>query len=274
LEQFLRIVQDYKITLLPIVPPIALALAKHPVVDNYDLSHVEVIFSGAAPLGAEVSRACAERLGCIIRQGYGMTETSPVTHASPIEPDQIKLGSVGQCAPNTECRLVDLESGAELGPQQEGEIHVRGPQIMKGYLNRPEATAQTITADGWLRTGDIGYADTEGHFYIVDRAKELIKYKGFQVAPAELEAILLTHPQIADAAVIPSPDEEAGEVPKAFVVLKAQETIEVEALINFVSERVAPHKKIREIEITDQIPKSASGKILRRVLVARERERT
>lgn len=273
LEQFLRIVQDYKVTLLPIVPPIALALAKHPIIDSYDLSSIKIAFSGAAPLSAEVSRACAERLNCLFRQGYGMTETSPVTHASPIEPDKIKLGSVGQCAPNTECRLVDLESGAELNSNQEGEIHVRGPQVMKGYLNRPEATAQTITEDGWLRTGDIGYADTDAHFYIVDRAKELIKYKGFQVAPAELEAILLTHPQVADAAVIPSPDEEAGEVPKAFIVCKAQETIEIDSLLNFVAERVAPHKKIREIEIIEQIPKSASGKILRRVLVARERER-
>ncbi|MDQ3754412.1 MAG: AMP-binding protein [Acidobacteriota bacterium] len=273
LEQFLRIVQDYQVTLAPIVPPIALALAKHPIVDNYDLSHLKAVFSGAAPLSAEVSRACAERLGCLIRQGYGMTETSPVTHASPVEPDEIKPGSVGHCAPNTECRVVDLESGTELNSDQEGEIHVRGPQIMKGYLNRPEATAQTITADGWLRTGDIGYADTDGHFYIVDRAKELIKYKGFQVAPAELEAVLLTHPQVADAAVIPSPDEEAGEVPKAFVVCKTPETIEIESLLNFVAERVAPHKKIREIEIIEQIPKSASGKILRRVLVERERER-
>jgi len=273
LEQFLRIVQDYQVTLLPIVPPIALALAKHPIVDSYDLSSIKITFSGAAPLGAAASRACAERLNCLFRQGYGMTETSPVTHASPLEPDKIKLGSVGQCAPNTECRLVDLESGAELGTNQEGEIHVRGPQVMKGYLNRPEATAQTITPDNWLRTGDIGYADADGHFYIVDRAKELIKYKGFQVAPAEIEAVLLTHPSVADAAVIPYPDEAAGEVPKAFVVFKTGEAIEAETLINFVSERLAPYKKIRQLEVIDQIPKSASSKILRRVLVERERER-
>jgi acyl-CoA synthetase (AMP-forming)/AMP-acid ligase II len=167
--------------------------------------------------------------------------------------------------------VVDLESGAELGHGQEGEIHIRGPQIMKGYLNRPEATAQTIDTEGWLHTGDIGYADDEGHFFIVDRAKELIKYKGFQVAPAELEAILLAHPAVADAAVIPYPDEEAGEVPKAFVVLKAD--VNEEELKDFVAERVAPYKKIRRMEFIEQIPKSPSGKILRRVLVQRERER-
>jgi acyl-CoA synthetase (AMP-forming)/AMP-acid ligase II len=142
---------------------------------------------------------------------------------------------------------------------------------MKGYLNRPEATAQTIDTEGWLHTGDIGYADDEGHFFIVDRAKELIKYKGFQVAPAELEAVLLSHPLIADAAVIPLPDEEAGEVPKAYVVLKGE--AEAEELKEFVAQRVAPYKKIREIEFIEQIPKSPSGKILRRVLVQRERER-
>ena len=142
---------------------------------------------------------------------------------------------------------------------------------MKGYLNRPEATAETIDAQKWLHTGDIGYADNDGHFFIVDRAKELIKYKGFQVPPAELEALLLTHPDVADAAVIPCPDEEAGEVPKAFVVLKGEATSQ--ELMDFVAERVAPHKKIRSVEFIGQIPKSPSGKILRRVLVQAERER-
>jgi len=146
---------------------------------------------------------------------------------------------------------------------------VRGPQVMKGYLNRPDATAQTIDADGWLHTGDVGYADADEHFFIVDRVKELIKYKGFQVAPAELEALLISHPAIADAAVIPSPDEEAGEVPKAFVVLR--EDVTLEQIMDYIAARVAPHKKIRKIEVIDQIPKSPSGKILRRILVRRER---
>jgi acyl-CoA synthetase (AMP-forming)/AMP-acid ligase II len=269
LEQFLDLIQKYRVTLSHIVPPIVLKLARDPIIDKYDLSSLKTIFCGAAPLGPELSRECMQRIGCDIRQGYGMTETSPVTHSSPADPTKMKLGSVGPAAPNTECKLVDPATGDELGPNQEGELCVRGPQIMKGYLNNPEATARTIDADNWLHTGDIGYADEDGHFFIVDRVKELIKYKGFQVAPAELEAVLLTHPAVADAAVIPCRDDEAGEVPKAFVVAK-QET-SAEAIMDFVADRVAPHKKIRELEFIEQIPKSLSGKILRRVLVEKER---
>lgn len=273
LERVLKVMQDYGVSYAHLVPPIILALTKQPVVDDYDLSKLRTIFSGAAPLGESVTRACVERLGCQIRQGYGMTETSPVVHMSPSDPEQIKHGAVGQCLPNTECKIVDMESGQELGHRQEGEICMRGPQMMKGYLNRPEATASTIDPEGWLHTGDIGYADEDGHFFIVDRAKELIKYKGFQVAPAELEALLLSHPAVQDAAVIPCPDEEAGEIPKAFIVFRAAVQTTDEELMSFIAERVAPHKKIRRIERIEQIPKSASGKILRRILVARERER-
>src|SRR5438552_4064449 len=269
LEQFLGLIEKYRVTLSHIVPPIVLKLARDPTVDNYDLSSLKMIFSGAAPLGPELSRECMQRIGCGIRQGYGMTETSPVTHSSPANPAEMKLGSVGPPAPNTECKLIDPATGLELGPNQEGEVCVRGPQIMKGYLNNPEATAGTIDSDGWLHTGDVGYADEDGHFYIVDRVKELIKYKGFQVAPAELEAFLLTHPAVADAAVIPCADDEAGEVPKAFVVLKGETT--AAAIMDFVGARVAPHKKIRAVEFIAQIPKSPSGKILRRVLVEKER---
>jgi acyl-CoA synthetase (AMP-forming)/AMP-acid ligase II len=272
LEDFLRAARDYGVSLAHLVPPIVLALSKNPIVDNYQLPKLRTIFSGAAPLGEELTRACMQRLNCNIRQGYGMTETSPVTHSSPSSPEQTKFGSVGVPAPNTECKILDLTTGDALGPRQEGELCVRGPQIMKGYLNRAEATAQTIDSDGWLHTGDIAFADEDGHFFIVDRAKELIKYKGFQVPPAELEAILLTHPCVADAAVIPCPDDEAGELPKAFIVLRAPAG--AEAILEFVSERVAPYKKVRFVEFIDKIPKSASGKILRRVLVERERART
>jgi len=272
LEQFLSAIQKYRVTLSHIVPPIVLKLAREPIVSQYDLSSLKMIFSGAAPLGPELSKECMQRIGCSIRQGYGMTETSPVTHSTPSDPSQVKLGSVGPAAPNTECKLVDPATGDERGPNQEGELCVRGPQNMKGYLNNPEATARTLDADGWLHTGDIGYADEDGHFFIVDRVKELIKYKGFQVAPAELEAILLTHPAVADCAVIPCHDDEAGEVPKAFVVLKGEGT--ADEIMDFVAERVAPHKKIRELEFIEQIPKSLSGKILRRVLVEKEREKT
>ena len=269
LEQFLAMIQKYRVTLSHIVPPIVLKLAREPIVDNYDLSSLKTIFSGAAPLGPELSRECMARIKCGIRQGYGMTETSPVTHSSPADPAKAKLGSVGPAAPNTECKVVDPATGNECGPNEEGELCVRGPQNMKGYLNNPEATARTIDRDGWLHTGDIGYADEDGHFFIVDRVKELIKYKGFQVAPAELEAVLLTHPAVADCAVIPCRDDEAGEVPKAFVVLKGEAS--ADDLIDFVAGRVAPHKKVRAVEFIEQIPKSLSGKILRRVLVEKER---
>src|SRR5947209_6218602 len=270
-EQVLKTMQDYRVTLAHLVPPVVLALTKHPAVDSYDLSSLRMIFSGAAPLGAELTRECSARLDCEIVQGYGMTETSPCTHVSM--PGRNKPGSVGVCVPNTECKIISVETGEELGVGERGEICVRGPQVMKGYLNCPDATAQTIDAEGWLHTGDVGYADEEGCFYVVDRAKELIKYKGFQVAPAELEALLLTHPSIADAAVIPSPDDEAGEIPKAFVVVREGHGMTEAKVLSFVAAHVAPYKKIRRVEFVAQIPKSPSGKILRRLLVAREREK-
>jgi acyl-CoA synthetase (AMP-forming)/AMP-acid ligase II len=269
LEQLLRVIQDHRITFAHLVPPIMLALAKHPVVDDYDLSSLHTVFSGAAPLGEAVTKACIERLGCEVKQGYGMTETSPATHCTGSDAGKLKPGSVGICVPNTECKIIDVETGEAVGTGRRGELWVRGPQVMKGYHNQPAATQATLDEEGWLHTGDVGYVDEDGHLYIVDRVKELIKYKGFQVAPAELEAILLSHPAIADAAVIPSPDEEAGEVPKAFVVLKSE--VSPAEITEYVAERVAPHKKIRRLEIVDQIPKTASGKILRRVLKERER---
>ncbi|HYY88504.1 MAG TPA: 4-coumarate--CoA ligase family protein [Chloroflexota bacterium] len=274
LEHFLQVLQDYKITVAYLVPPIVLALAKHPAVDKYDLSSIRLIFSGAAPLSQELEQAASQRLGgCSMLQGYGLTETSPVTHSNASRDlSEARAGSVGRPVPNTECKIVDPATGEALGPGQQGEVCVRGPQVMKGYLNNPEATRQMLKADGWMHTGDIGYVDADGFLYIVDRLKELIKYKGMQVPPAELEAVLLTHPAVADAAVIPSPDEEAGEIPKAFVVLKSQATASPDELMAYVAERVAPHKRVRGLEFIGQVPKSASGKILRRVLVARERE--
>jgi len=201
-----------------------------------------------------------------------MIEASPVTHLSPTVGDLTKAGSIGRIIPNTEVKIIDVESGNELGVGDEGELLIRGPQIMLGYLNRPDDTAQSIDADGWYRTGDVGYVDEDGFFFIADRVKELIKYKGMQVAPAELEARLLEHPAVLDAAVIPSPDEEAGEIPKAFIVAKDSDApADAEAIMAFIVERVAPHKRIRLVEFIDAIPKSASGKILRRILVDKER---
>jgi acyl-CoA synthetase (AMP-forming)/AMP-acid ligase II len=267
LEAFLRVLQDWPIALAHIVPPIAVALAKHPVVDNYNLSNLRWLFSGAAPLGAPLTEAVQARLNVRVRQGYGMTEASPATHYTP--PGADRAGKVGPLMPNTEGRIVDIETGADLGPGQAGEVWVRGPQVMKGYLNNPEATARTVTADGWLRTGDIGVVDDDGYLEIVDRLKELIKVKGFQVAPAELEALLLKHPNIADAAVIPVKDDESGEVPKAIVV--AREPMSADAVMAFVAEHVAHYKQVRYVAFAATIPKSASGKILRRVLVAQDR---
>ncbi|MCU0497296.1 MAG: 4-coumarate--CoA ligase family protein [Anaerolineae bacterium] len=272
LETFLKIMQDYRITRACLVPPIIVALAKHPSVDHYDLSHLKQIFSGAAPLSAELQAAVSKRIGCLAVQGYGLTETSPVTHATPNDRDQVKVGSVGPSLANTQVCIVDIGSRQLLGAGQEGEIWIRGPQVMKGYLNNPSATAHMIDSEGWLHTGDIGYVDQDGYLYVVDRLKELIKYKGLQVAPAELEGVLLQHDAIADVAVIGTPDEMAGEVPKAYIVLKPNRALSAEEIMSFVAEQVAPHKKIRRVEFVAQIPKSASGKILRRVLVQKDRE--
>ena len=269
LEQFLQICQDFHVTRYYLVPPIVLALAKHPLVDEYDLSAARQVFSGAAPLGAEVAAEAAQRIGCEVVQGYGLTETSPITHATL--PGDYRPGSIGVLAPNMQCRIVDPVSGEDMAEGGDGEVWVRGPNVMKGYLNNAEATAFTIDEDGYLHTGDIGHIDEHGHYYIVDRLKELIKYKGFQVAPAELEALLLTHEAVADVAVIPVPDEEAGELPKAFVVLKPGAEATKEELQEFVAGQVASFKKIRELDFVEAIPKSASGKILRRILKEEER---
>lgn len=263
LEQALTIVQDHKVTWFFAVPPIVLALAKHPMVEEYNTDSLNVVFSGAAPLSGELGDEAAERLGCAVVQGYGMTELSPVSHATI--PGQSKAGSSGVTVSNTECRIVDLE-GNDLGIDEDGELWVRGPQVMQGYLNNEEATAATIDADGWLHTGDVAHFDSDGHIFIVDRIKELIKYKGFQVPPAELEGLLLTHPAIADAAVIGIPDDEAGEIPKAFITLQAGQEMSAEDIQEFVAGQVATYKQVRIVEFIDEIPKSASGKILRREL--------
>jgi acyl-CoA synthetase (AMP-forming)/AMP-acid ligase II len=269
LEEFLGLLQEHRITRAHLVPPIVLALAKHPVVDKYDLSSLGHILSGAAPLSGDLASACASRIGCSVVQGYGLTETSPVTHAVADDMED-KPGSIGPPIPNTECMVVNPESGDESPRGELGEVWIRGPQVMRGYLNNDAATSATIDEDGWLHTGDLGYADEEGYFFLVDRLKELIKYKGFQVAPAELEALLVSHPAVADAAVIGSPDVAAGEVPKAFVVLRGEATSD--EILDHVAQRVAPHKRIRRLEFVESIPKSASGKILRRILREQERE--
>jgi acyl-CoA synthetase (AMP-forming)/AMP-acid ligase II len=272
MEMFLNLMQTHKITYVHLVPPLIFGLAKHPLVAKFDLSSLRVIVSGAAALSAELEGAVRDRLGVIVTQGYGLTEASPVTHFLSRQPSgKPKPGSIGVLVPNTECKIVDIDTQAALGVRQDGELWVRGPQIMKGYLNQPEATAAMVDSDGWLHTGDIGFCDEDGYFWIVDRLKELIKYKGFQVAPAELEEVLRGHSAVGDVAVIGAPDQEAGEVPKALVVRKGE--VSADELIDFVAGKVAPHKKIRAVEFVAEIPRSASGNILRRQLKDREREK-
>jgi acyl-CoA synthetase (AMP-forming)/AMP-acid ligase II len=271
LDAFLRLIEGQRITFLYIAPPMAVALAKHPAVDGIDTSSVRAVLSGAAPLDEALGEAVKARLGCGMVQGYGMTELSPVTHAIPLGRDEISVGSVGVAAPNIEFKVVDPATGEEVEPvpggrTAPGELWVRGPNVMAGYLGNERATHETIDDDGFLHTGDIVEVGEHGEVYIVDRLKELIKYKGYQVPPAELEAVLLTHPAIADAAVVPHPDEESGEVPHAFVVLQEGATLTEDEVIAYVGERVAPHKKVRVVDFIPAVPKSASGKILRKDL--------
>jgi acyl-CoA synthetase (AMP-forming)/AMP-acid ligase II len=263
MDKALNLIQDHKVTQFFAVPPMVLGLAKHPSVDAYDISSLRKVFSGAAPLGGELAEEAAARIGCPIVQGYGMTELSPISHAT--NGFDAKPGSNGVTVSNTQCRIID-EEGNDQGVDGEGELLIKGPQVMKGYLNNDEATAATIDPDGWLHTGDVARIDADGHMYIVDRVKELIKFKGFQVAPAELEGLIITHPAVADVAVIGVADLEAGELPKAYVVLKPDASATETDIKDFVAEHVASYKKLAFVEFTGEIPKSASGKILRRFL--------
>ncbi len=265
LETVLRILAEERIGRFFVAPPVVLAFAKHPMIDQFDLSALHTVFCAAAPLGADLSNACAARLGCDVVQGYGMTELSPLTHGT-FRGTPGRPGSVGQLVTMTEGRILDTETGEDLGAGKVGEVLVTGPQVMAGYLNNEKATAATVDADGWLHTGDLGYMDADGYLFIVDRVKELIKYKGFQVAPAELEALLVTHPGIADAAVVGRPDDEAGEVPVAHVVRRSDSTVTEAEVIAFVADKVATYKRLAGVTFTDTIPKSPSGKILRRLL--------
>ncbi|MFF0386085.1 4-coumarate--CoA ligase family protein [Streptomyces sp. NPDC004286] len=270
LDTFLAAIETHRITGLYVAPPIVLALAKHPSVARYDLSSLKYVISAAAPLDATLAAACADRLGLPpLGQAYGMTELSPGTHVVPLA--QLRAappGTVGRLIAGTEMRIVPLDDpGKDLGPGERGEILIRGPQIMKGYLGRPDATTALVDADGWLHTGDVGQVDDDGWLFVVDRVKELIKYKGFQVAPAELEALLLTHPGIADAAVIGVVNDEGNEAPHAFVVRQpTAPDLSANDVMLYVGERVAPYKRVRGVTFTDGVPRAASGKILRREL--------
>ena len=267
LDAFLRAVQDHAVTRAEVVPPIVLALATSDRVDEFDLSSLRVVTAGAAPLDGDLARTFAARIGCRLKQGYGMTELGGSSHTAPDHgPD--KPESIGPALPGVECRVIDNVTGAEVGPGEPGELLIRCAAVMDGYLGNPAATAEMIDADGWLHTGDVVTVDPDGWFRVTGRIKELIKYKGYQVAPAELEGVLLTHPAVGDAAVVRSPDHVAGEVPKAFIVLRGSAS--ADELVGWLGERVAPYKRVRRIEFVDQIPKSASGKILRRLRAEQE----
>ncbi|KAI5079573.1 hypothetical protein GOP47_0005052 [Adiantum capillus-veneris] len=263
----LESIQKYRITNLPLVPPIMIALAKQDAVLRYDLSSVIEMVSGAAPVGKETLEEVYQRLKVPdLRQGYGMTETTGIVSVAILKTDKKNYATVGPLVSGMEAVVVDPSSGRRLPPNKQGELWVRGPNIMQSYLNNPEATALTLDGDGWLHTGDLGYIDDEGNLYIMDRLKELIKYKGLQVAPAELEALLLTHSEIVDAAVVPLPDNDAGEVPLAYVVRASGSSLSEQDVIRFVAAQVAPYKKVRGVKFIEAIPKSSAGKILRREL--------
>ncbi|XP_077991028.1 uncharacterized protein LOC144445363 [Glandiceps talaboti] len=276
LEVVLRHLEEHKVTTVGKPSPYILHLANDPNVDKYDLSSLKHIVVGGAPVSFETIESAKRRLSShnkelIIQQGYGLTESTTLVTMCSFH-DGCPPGSCGLLLPNTEAKVVDLETGEILGAGEDGELCFRGPQIMKGYLKNEKATNETLV-DGWLHTGDIGHYDETGHFFVVDRLKEVIKYMSVQVAPAQLEAVLLTNPDIRDAAVIGIPDEDAGEVPKAFIVPKSDK-LTPDDVIKFVEERVAPYKKLRGgVEFTDEIPKSATGKILRRFFKAKEMER-
>ncbi|WP_425553587.1 AMP-binding protein [Isoptericola hypogeus] len=275
LAEYLRVVEQHRATVLFVAPPIALALAKHPAAAGRDLSGVRMLMSGAAPFDEQLAGAVAGRLpGARVLQGYGMSEMSPVSHVVPIDRPDVSAGSVGLLVPNMLAKVVDPATGEEIplpdeGVSAPGELLCAGPNVMVGYLADEQSTRDTLEPDGFLHTGDVVTVDAGGVFHVVDRLKELIKHKGYQVAPAELEALLLSHPEIADAAVIGVPDPEAGEVPKAFVVRAGGSALTADDVQSFVAERVAPYKKVRAVEFVDAVPKSAAGKILRKELRAR-----
>ncbi|XP_073020016.1 probable CoA ligase CCL5 [Primulina eburnea] len=270
LDEMLTAIQKYSATHLPLVPPILVALVNNyeTIAKKYDLSSLHSVLSGGAPLSKEVIEGFVEKYPKVtILQGYGLTESTGIGASTDSLEESRRYGTAGLLSPSMEAKIVDPDSGAALPVNRTGELWLRGPCIMKGYFSNEEATASTLDSDGWLRTGDLCYIDEDGFVFVVDRLKELIKYKGYQVPPAELEALLLTHPEIADAAVIPFPDKDVGQFPMAYVVRKTGSTLTQSGVMDFIAKQVAPYKRIRRVAFAASIPKNQSGKILRKDLI-------
>lgn len=276
LDKFCSHIQSHKITYAYVVPPVVLMLAKSPVVENYDLSSIRMMNSGAAPLTKDIVETLWQKRKLKVKQGYGLSETSPTTHTQKWDDWQTTIGSVGVLLANQTAKYMN-EKEEEVPVGQTGELWLKGPNVFQGYLNNEEGTKNALTPDGYFKTGDVGYQDENGNFYITDRIKELIKYKGFQVPPAELEGILIGHDDIDDVAVLGIYNEEqATEVPRAYVVpakgVKGDKATE-KKIVDWLAQKVAGHKRLRGgVRFVDEIPKSAAGKILRRVLKAKALE--
>ena len=264
----LEAIQKHKVTVFCGVPTMYSALLANPELGKYDLTSIRVCISGASPLPPQVQKQFMQVTGGFLAEGYGLTEASPVTHCNPVDRTMrtVKVGSIGLPLPDTDARIVDLETGEKtLGAGETGELAVKGPQVMKGYWRKPEETA-LVLRDGWLLTGDIAHMDKDGYFYITDRKKDLIKTKDYSVYPRELEDILYEHPAVKLCAVVGKPDPLAGEVPKAYIVLKEGATASAEEIMAFVNNKVAPYKAIREVEFRKELPISSAGKVLKRLL--------
>jgi long-chain acyl-CoA synthetase len=264
----LEVIQKHKVTVFCGVPTMYAALLTNPELGKYDLTSIRVCISGASALSSQIQNRFMQITGGFLAEGYGLTEASPVTHCSPLDRimRNVKVGSIGLPLPDTDARIVDLEKGEKtLDVGETGELMVKGPQVMKGYWHKPEETAMVLR-DGWLLTGDIAHMDKDGYFYITDRKKELIKTKGYSIYPRELEDILYEHPSVKLCAVVGKPDKMAGEIPKAYVVLKEGLSASADEIIVFLNSKIAPYKAICEVEFRKELPISSAGKVLKRFL--------
>ncbi len=271
----LESLQKHKVTVFCGVPTMYAILLANPELSKFNLTSIRVCISGASPLPPQVQKNFMQITGGLLAEGYGLTEASPVTHCNPVDPTMrtVRLGSIGLPLSDTEAKIVDLVSGEKtLDPGEIGELAVKGPQVMKGYWRNPKETA-LVMRNGWLLTGDIAKMDKDGYFYITDRKKDLIKYKDYSVYPREIEDVLYEHPAVKLCAVIGKPDKTVGEIPKAFIVAKEGKTVTAEEILNFVKEKVAPYKIIREVEFRAELPISSAGKVLRRVLQEEEKKK-